>query len=250
MSIGQAMWVKSGTTARGALARRATAAVGAVLALTLLAAAAASAALGLSPAYVAKTGAAFLAAGTLVVANLDAHPFDRFGAANGVTLVRAALAALLAGLVGEGADPPLAAFAAAAGGIAVALDFVDGRLARASGLASAFGARFDMETDAALVLVLSILAWQTGRAGAWVLAAGALRYVFVAAGVLLPWMRRPLPPSARRQTAAATQMVALVAALAVDPPVSGALAAAALALLGASFAIDTAWLARRRGAPS
>ena len=34
---------------------------------------------------------------------------------------------------------------------------------------SSFGARFDMETDAAFILILSVLVWQHGKAGAWVL---------------------------------------------------------------------------------
>ena len=63
------------------------------------------------------------------------------------------------------------------------LDGMDGWLARRSTLASAFGARFDMETDALLIMVLSALAWRWDRAGAWVLACGLMRYGFVAAGV-------------------------------------------------------------------
>ena len=34
---------------------------------------------------------------------------------------------------------------------------------------------------------------------AWVLACGLMRYAFVAAGLLAPPLRRPLPPSRRRQ---------------------------------------------------
>ena len=44
-----------------------------------------------------------------------------------------------------------------------ALDGVDGWLARRSGIASAFGARFDMEIDALLILVLAVLAWRSAR---------------------------------------------------------------------------------------
>ena len=46
--------------------------------------------------------------------------------------------------------------------------------------ASAFGARFDMETDAALILILSLLVWQHGKAGAGSLRCGLMRYAFVA----------------------------------------------------------------------
>ena len=41
------------------------------------------------------------------------------------------------------------------------LDLVDGWVARRTGTASPFGARFDLETDAALILVLSWLVWRT-----------------------------------------------------------------------------------------
>ena len=74
-----------------------------------------------------------------------------------------------------------------------------------------------------------------------------MRYVFVAAGWLLPWMRAELPPSVRRQTVCVVQVVALIVALAplVTPPLSTAISAAGLAILTWSFAVDTAWLARR-----
>ena len=45
---------------------------------------------------------------------------------------------------------------------------------------SAFGARFDMETDAATVFGLSLLVWLCDQAGPWVLAIGLMRYIFVA----------------------------------------------------------------------
>ena len=64
-----------------------------------------------------------------------------------------------------------------------------------------------METDALLVMALSVLAWQYGKAGAWVLLCGLLRYLFVAGGWLWPWLRRPLPPSIRRQTICVVQVV-------------------------------------------
>jgi phosphatidylglycerophosphate synthase len=94
--------------------------------------------------------------------------------------------------------------------VAAVLDAVDGRLARASGMASRFGARFDLETDAALVMILAVLAWQFGQAGPWVLAIGLARYGFVLAGRVWTWLRRPLAPSFRRQAVAAVQMAALL----------------------------------------
>jgi phosphatidylglycerophosphate synthase len=201
----------------------------------------------IGPAYVAKVLAAFAVVAVFVLANLGAHhPFARFGPANQITLARAALVALLAGLVGAGIGdgPGWLAFALALA--AAVLDGVDGALARATGMTSAFGARFDMETDAALVLALSVLAWQLGKAGPWVLASGLARYAFVAAGVAWPWLRHPLPPSFRRKLVCAIQMGVLVALLApvLAPPATAALAAAALALLLFSFAADVVWLRR------
>ncbi len=89
------------------------------------------------------------------------------------------------------------------------LDGVDGWLARRHGIASRFGARFDMEIDALLILALSVLAWRHDKAGAWVIASGMLRYAFVAAGTVAPWLRGALPPSRRRQTICVIQIAAL-----------------------------------------
>jgi phosphatidylglycerophosphate synthase len=229
---------------------RLRAAAACALLAAALAAAVAARPVWLGPFYGLKVLAAFAAVALVVIAGVARyHPFGRFGAANQVTLLRAALAAALAGLVGEGAAPQtIAGLAAVLGGAAVLLDCVDGRLARATGMASAFGARFDMETDAALVLVLAVLAWQLDKAGAWVLASGLARYAFVAASLAAPWMARPLPPRRRRQTVAAVQMVALVVVVAPPtlPAASAVVAALALALLAWSFAVDTLWLFQRR----
>src|ERR1700722_14469309 len=72
--------------------------------------------------------------------------------------------------------------------VALVLDGVDGWLARRCGEASEFGARFDMETDALLILGIATLAWHFDKAGPWILAAGWMRYMFVAASGVLPWM--------------------------------------------------------------
>ena len=120
-------------------------------------------ALGLGAAYPLKAAVVF---GVVVLIGVgfvqSSHPFTRFGAANAVTTGRAAGVALIAALVGE---PGMgAAVPAAVGSVLVTLlDGVDGRLARQSGMASAFGARFDMEVDALLILALSILGWSTAR---------------------------------------------------------------------------------------
>ena len=163
--------------------------------------------------------------------------------ANVVTSVRLVLALSL-WVLGPAASWSIVVIAATG----ATLDLVDGPLARRSGRVSAFGARFDMETDAFLILTLSVFVWWTGHAGAWVVASGAMRYAFIAAGWGLPWMRGALPPSVRRQAVCVVQIVALIAALApiVTPPLSTAISAAGLAILTWSFALDVAWLARRR----
>jgi phosphatidylglycerophosphate synthase len=170
-----------------------------------------------------------------------------FGAANAVTLVRAALTLLLLALLGAGASAPLAWLIVALAVVAACLDGVDGALARRHGEANAFGARFDMETDAWLILVLTALVWQQGKAGVWILLAGLLRYLFVAASYVWPALGRALPPSRRRQAVCVVQIVSLIAALLppVPLPWSAGAALAGLALLVWSFGVDVAWLARR-----
>ena len=224
------------------------------LTLLLLLAAGVNLAAGLGPWFGVRALAVFGLGFALVLRALPAHaPHARFGAANRVTLARLALVALLAAGVGE---PLTDATGLAWGAIAVATtaalwDALDGPLARAQGLASEFGARFDMETDALLVLVLSLLVIHFDKAGAWILAAGLMRYAFVLAGRALPWLARPLPPSQRRKAVCVVQITSLIVCLGpiIAPPWSRAIAAASLAALSASFAADLAWLARRRHRP-
>ena len=209
---------------------------------------AARAGLPLGARYPLKAAALFAAIMGLSIGFLQRHhPFARFGAANQITTLRAILVALVAGLVGEPRRPAIAAAAVAAGVAVTLLDGVDGWLARRYGIASPFGARFDMEIDALLILALSVLAWRHEKAGAWVVASGLLRYTFVAAGRVAPRLRAPLPPSRRRQAICVVQIAALTLAMvpAIQPPASALLAGAALAALSCSFLIDTAWLWRR-----
>ncbi len=197
--------------------------------------------------YALKVAAVF--AGVLAIVRVFVrahHPFPAFGPANQVTTLRAALVALVAGLIGEPHLPAYATAAAIVSGIVTALDGVDGWLARRSRMASAFGARFDMEVDALLILVLSILAWQYGKAGPWIVLAGLLRYLFVAAGWVFPWMARPLLPSRRRQAVCVIQIVgsSIVMLPAIAPPASVWIAATLLGALSASFLVDVIWLWR------
>jgi phosphatidylglycerophosphate synthase len=169
------------------------------------------------------------------------------GPADWVTLVRATLVGGVAALaVDSFARPtPVPAMVALAT-VALALDAVDGWVARRTGTVSALGARFDMEVDAFLILVLS--AYAAGPVGRWVLAIGAMRYAYVAASWLLPWLRGSLPPRYWRKVVAATQGIVLVlAAAAVLPrPLLSAALAVSLALLVESFARDVGWLWQHR----
>ncbi|MFJ9319456.1 CDP-alcohol phosphatidyltransferase family protein [Streptomyces globisporus] len=170
-----------------------------------------------------------------------------FGPANAVTLCRTTLIGGVAALVAEDlAGAPHTAALAGLTSMALVLDAVDGRVARRTGTGSALGARFDMEADAFLILVLSVHV--AASLGAWVLLIGAMRYVFVAAARMLPWLNGPLPRSTARKTVAALQgIVLLVAASGLVPPaVSGALVIGALAMLGWSFGRDVAGLQRAR----
>ena len=168
------------------------------------------------------------------------HPHRHFGVANQVTLLRALLVTLLAGAIGAGASMRLALCVTVVATAAALLDGVDGHLARRLGLVSGYGARFDMETDALLVLVLSILVLQLQKAGPWVLVSGLLRYGFVVAGICWPQLSGPLPPSGRRRFIAALQMVLLIAALSplLPRPYSDGAAILAVVTLVGSFGVD------------
>jgi phosphatidylglycerophosphate synthase len=211
----------------------------------------ARASLDLSTIYPLKAAAVFGAIVATVFTFVPAHhPHSHFGSANTVTLTRAMLVALLAALFGEPAGRATAWVAASLAGLVPVLDGVDGWLARRTRLQSAFGARFDMETDALHVLVMSGLAWQFGKAGIWVWLGGLMRYAFVAAGWLLPWMGRPLRPTRRGRVITILHMTALSVGLApfLPVPLSMTAIAVTLAALSWSFAVDIGRLWRGQGA--
>ena len=108
------------------------------------------------------------------VARVQHRVHHRLGPANAITAVRALLTSVLAVLVVR--DAPVGVIVALAT-VALVTDALDGRVARRTGTVSRFGARFDMETDAALLLVLSL--YVARDLGLWVLAIGLARYVFL-----------------------------------------------------------------------
>jgi phosphatidylglycerophosphate synthase len=173
-----------------------------------------------------------------------------FGVANQVTLGRATLVGGVAALVADSfqRDVPVAVLVILAT-VALVLDGVDGYVARRTGTATPLGARFDMEIDAALILILSALVADT--VGVWALAIGLMRYAFVAAARVAPWLNAALPPRFARKVVAALQGVLLVVAASGLLPAFGTLAVVGLALASLcwSFGTDVGWLWRAHRAP-
>ncbi len=177
------------------------------------------------------------------------QPGTRFGEANQATLLRSGLVCLIGStLIAGGQTPEISWYLVAMIAMALVLDAVDGFLARRLKLSSAFGARFDMEIDALLLLILSLLVWQTEQAGAWVLAIGLMRYAFVGASWFLPSLNAPLGPSWRRKFVCALQGIALFACLLppLDQTKASVIAALALVALTTSFVLDIRALLLRK----
>ncbi|MDI1462226.1 CDP-alcohol phosphatidyltransferase family protein [Catellatospora sp. KI3] len=171
------------------------------------------------------------------------------GPADTVTLSRAVLVGGVTALTAESlARPVPVAPLLVLTVVALVLDAVDGLVARRTGTGSAFGARFDMETDAWLIAVLSVYAAPVY--GAWVLCIGAMRYAYVAVSWVQPWLRGQLFPRYWRKVVAAVQGIVLAVAAADVLPRPLVLLAllAALALLTESFGRDVIWLWQRRPA--
>ena len=164
------------------------------------------------------------------------------GPADRITLTRSVLVGGVTALTAESfvrAVPVAVLFALTA--VALVLDAVDGRVARGTGTVSELGFRFDMEVDAFLLLVLG--AYLAPAIGGWVLAIGGMRYAWVAATWVIPWLGGPLPSRYRRKVVAATQGVVLLAAVPglLPKPVCTLALVVALALLVESFGWDVAW---------
>ena len=172
---------------------------------------------------------------------------DRLGPADAVTLARAVLVGALTALVADSITDPAATpipVLVALAATALALDAVDGRVARRTGTVTAVGARFDMEVDAVLVLVLAL--YDTRLLGGWVLLIGLARYLLLAAGWVWPWLTGPTPPRFWNKVVAAVQGIVLTVVMADLLPraAATALTVAALALLAESFGRQVWWLVR------
>ena len=195
-------------------------------------------------------GAAYLLVSSLLVSRgLGRRSMNRFGPANVATATRSMLVGFITSFVVTSfTDPIPVPLLIGLTVVALLLDAVDGWLARRSGFESELGARFDMEVDAFLMLVLS--AYDARYLGWWIIAIGLMRYAFVAVGWVLPWMRAQLPPRYWRKIVTAVAGIALTLAatgwflVAVDAIALGV----ALLLLVESFGRDIIWLFRHRHA--
>lgn len=187
----------------------------------------------------------YLAAAAFTAYHLNRnYPHNVLGLCNLVTLSRLVLVGILGIVVLENLMPSWTTFAIAT--VALCLDGVDGWLARKQGLVSKFGARFDVEVDASLALVLSIYAASNGAAGYFVLLLGLPHYLFWIARKYVPWLGQELPDRFSRKVVCVFQIGSL-AALQL-PVFSGGqlnliIALVTLALIW-SFGRDIHWLWR------
>lgn len=181
----------------------------------------------------------------LLARGLHRARMDRLGPANLVTFARALMVGGVTAMVVSGYQRPTdLVVLVTLVGVALALDGVDGQVARRTGSSSPLGARFDMEVDSILVLVLSICV--AAQFGWWTIAVGGFRYAFAAAAWALPWLTAPTAPRFSRKVVAATQGVVLVVATAqiLPHPVALVAMAAVVASLTWSFGLDIGWLWR------
>lgn len=178
---------------------------------------------------------------------LRTYPHAAVGLCNAVTVARLSAVAALVALLVQPPGNPWAIFAIAA--VAFALDGIDGWLARREGLVSDFGARFDMEVDSALALVLAIHAFVAGAVGPLVLALALPRYAFFAAQAVFPWMTADLPPRFTRKVVCVLQIGTLMIMLTpfASQPLSDILVLVTLGIVGWSFWRDIVWLRHTHG---
>lgn len=222
--------------------------------------AAALSALGVAVAAL-LTGAGALGAGTAVAVLLACQLHTvrrphRLYPADAVTMLRGCLLALLAAHLALGMPEPSLGWAGVlVAAVMLLLDGVDGIAARRWGGSEA-GARYDVATDAVVVLVLSAAA--AAQVGWWVLAVGLLDPLFRLGRRLRPRWRAELPVSVRRRVCGALPAPLMIAVLSPvstsgqgpagwwqmptwGPP---ALAGIALILLLVSYAADVRSLER------
>ncbi|NGM70954.1 CDP-alcohol phosphatidyltransferase family protein [Natronolimnobius sp. AArcel1] len=164
-----------------------------------------------------------------------------------VTVTRGAAIVVLAGfIVVPSPDGLLAWLPALLFAVGAALDAVDGLLARRTGTTTMLGAQFDVETDALVVLVGTLVAIATEAVPLAFLAVGIARYLFVFGS----WWRRrhgrpvyDLPESRLRRPLGALAMVTIW--LALLPPVAPGLSRLIALVVMVPFVLNFArdWVA-------
>lgn len=178
----------------------------------------------------------------LMSVGLAASGRGQLAPADRVTLTRAVLTCGVAAVVADAArhdtglesSTTLLVVLAAA---ALLLDAVDGPIARRTGTASRFGARFDMECDAFLILVLAVHVSRT--LGWWVLVIGAARYLLILAQRMMPWLAGVVPARRWRKAVAAYTGVGLTLAASRSLPPGLALLVVGLALFAIALSFGT-----------
>ncbi|WP_240936945.1 CDP-alcohol phosphatidyltransferase family protein [Halomicrobium sp. HM KBTZ05] len=150
--------------------------------------------------------------------------FETLGAANALTLLRGGLLAIVAGCALITPDPfaPLAWLPAACYGVSVAIDWLDGTVARATDRVTVLGSRLDMAIDTVGFLVAPVVGVLWGQLPVWYLSLSLARYLFKSGRRLRIARGRPvydLPESRLRRPLAGLQMAFITFALApVTPP--------------------------------
>ncbi len=158
-----------------------------------------------------------------------------FGWANAVTLTRLSGMLVLFCL-----SDPSVTFVVVVAVALLAMDGLDGFLARKFGLVSEFGEYFDKEVDAFFMLLLALMLYTSQRMELWILLPGVLRYGFVF------FLKFAKPPAVQEQrTSSGTwiyilMMVALIFCFAPYPSINLSLVVGMTLVLCGSFA-DAVW---------
>ncbi len=201
---------------------------------------------GVNPVRLTVVGIAYLLAASFTLWLFRrGFPHPTLGAGNLVTLARMALIVSLVAAASGGARPWLVVAVAS---VALALDGVDGWLARRNDRVSSFGETLDMEVDSAFTVILAASALVAGTIGPVVLLLALPRYLFVGASWVWPWLKGSLPESLARKVICVVQVIALIA-LQV-PGLLGVLTTPLVLVVGGallwSFGRDVVWLWRHR----
>lgn len=202
---------------------------------------------GMPPAALSAGMLTFGAAmATATAAFSKSYPHNAVGWCNAVTMFRLMLVSVLISCLCI--EPRSAWLIFGIALLAFCLDGVDGWLARREGYVSGFGARFDMEVDSLLALVVAVHALQSGSAGLLVICLALPRYAFYAGQWFLPWLNNDLPPRFSRKVVCVIQLgVLILLLLPIDIPFADAIMVTALAIVGWSFWLDVRWLWQERG---